>query len=169
MRPTWCAAWATPTLTLNAALARETRRIQEMLDRPENGDRWGAIRKDMGDSMNRNVAVFRNEEGIQETLGDLHELRRRYENVPVQNKGKTFNTDLIFALELGYMLDCADTIAVGALERRESRGAQFRVDYPQRNDEEWLHHIVLTKGDGGPEVSELPVVITKWTPEERKY
>ena len=154
---------------VNAALAREQRRIQEMLDRPENGDRWGAIRKDMGDSMNRNVAVFRNEEGIQETLGDLHDLRRRYENVPVQNKGKTFNTDLIFALELGYMLDCADTIAVGALERRESRGAQFRVDYPDRNDEEWLHHIVLTQGEGGPQVSELPVVITKWTPEERKY
>ena len=152
-----------------AALARERRRIQEMLDRPENGDRWASIRQDMGDSMNRNLAVFRNEEGIEETIGDLHTLRRRYENVPVQNKGKTFNTDLVFALELGYMLDCADTIAAGALERRESRGAQFRVDYPQRNDEEWLRHIVLTKGDGGPALSELPVTITKWTPEERKY
>ena len=154
---------------VNATLAREHRRIQEMLDRPDNGDRWATIRKDMGDSMNRNVAVFRNEEGIQETLEDLHQLRRRYENVPVHNKGKTFNTDLVFALELGYMLDCADTIAVGALERKESRGAQFRVDYPSRNDEEWLHHIVLTRGEGGPEISELPVTITKWTPEERKY
>lgn len=140
-----------------------------MLDRPENGDRWSAIRRDMGESMNRNVAVFRNEEGIEETIDDLHQLRRRYENVPVHNKGKNFNTDLIFALELGYMLDCADTIAVGALDRKESRGAQFRTDYPERNDEEWLHHIVLTKGDGGPVTSELPVTITKWTPEERKY
>ena len=153
----------------NAALDGERRRIQEMLDRPENGDRWSAIRREMGESMNRNVAVFRNEEGIEETIDDLHQLRRRYENVPVHNKGKSFNTDLIFALELGYMLDCADTIAVGALERKESRGAQFRTDYPDRNDEEWLHHIVLTKGDGGPVTSELPVTITKWTPEERKY
>ena len=97
-----------------AAMLQESRRIQEMLDRPDNGDRWASIRQDMGESMNRNVAVFRNEEGIQETLGDLHELRRRYENVPVHNKGKSFNTDLVFALELGYMLDCADTIAAGA-------------------------------------------------------
>ena len=151
------------------ALVREARRIQEMLDRPHNGDRWATIRREMGESMNRNVAVFRNEEGIQETLGDLHDLRRRYENVPVHNKSKTFNTDLVFALELGYMLDCAETIAVGALERRESRGAQFRVDYPERNDEEWLHHIVVSKSEAGPQISELPVTITKWTPEERKY
>ena len=152
-----------------ATLDRESRRIQEMLDRPNNGDRWASVRKDMGDSMNRNVAVFRNEEGIQETLGELHNLKRRYENVPVHNKGKRFNTDLVFALELGYMLDCAETIAIGALERRESRGAQFRVDYPDRNDEEWLHHIVVSESESGPQVSELPVTITKWTPEERKY
>ena len=158
-----------PEFDADATMNRERHRIQEMLDRPENGDRWSAIRREMGESMNRNVAVFRNEEGIEETIGDLHELRRRYENVPVHNKGKSFNTDLIFALELGYMLDCADTIAVGALERKESRGAQFRTDYPERNDEEWLHHIVLSKGDGRPVISELPVTITKWTPEERKY
>ncbi len=158
-----------PEFDADATMNRERHRIQEMLDRPENGDRWSAIRREMGESMNRNVAVFRNEEGIEETIGDLHELRRRYENVPVHNKGKSFNTDLIFALELGYMLDCADAIAVGALERKESRGAQFRTDYPERNDEEWLHHIVLSKGDGRPVISELPVTITKWTPEERKY
>ncbi len=158
-----------PEFDADATMNRERHRIQEMLDRPENGDRWSAIRREMGESMNRNVAVFRNEEGIEETIGDLHELRRRYENVPVHNKGKSFNTDLIFALELGYMLDCADTIAGGALERKESRGAQFRTDYPERNDEEWLHHIVLSKGDGRPVISELPVTITKWTPEERKY
>ena len=89
--------------------------------------------------------------------------------MPVHNKGRVFNTDLIFALELGYMLDCADSIAAGALERKESRGAQSRTDFPDRDDENWLKHILVSKGELGPEVSHLPVTITKWTPEERKY
>jgi succinate dehydrogenase / fumarate reductase flavoprotein subunit len=150
-------------------VAREEQRLQGMLDRPDNGDRWGKIRLAMGDSMNRNVAVFRNREGIEETIQELQELKLRYAGVPVHNKGKVFNTDLIFALELGFMLDCAETIAVSALERKESRGAQFRLDYPQRDDENWLKHIVVSQGEVGPELSTLPVTITRWTPEERKY
>ena len=150
-------------------VAQEEQRLQEMTDRPDNGDRWGKIRREMGDSMNRNVAVFRDKEGIEETIQELQDLKTRYSTVPVHNKGKVFNTDLIFALELGFMLDCAEAIAVSALERKESRGAQFRVDYPDRDDDNWLKHIVVTQGEIGPELSELPVSITKWTPEERKY
>ena len=119
--------------------------------------------------MNRNVAVFRDKEGIEETIQELQELKTRYGGVPVHNKGKVFNTDLIFALELGFMLDCAEAVAVSALERKESRGAQFRIDYPSRDDENWLKHIVVSQGEVGPELSNLPVTITKWTPEERKY
>jgi succinate dehydrogenase / fumarate reductase flavoprotein subunit len=148
---------------------REERRLQEMLDRPDNGDRWGNIRLAMGESMNRNLAVFRDQAGIEETIHELQELKFRYAKVPVHNKGKVFNTDLVFALELGFMLDCAETIAISALERKESRGAQFRTDYPKRDDENWLKHIVVTKGEVGPEVSDLPVVITRWALEERKY
>ena len=151
------------------AVSREQRRIQDMLDRPDTGDRWGRIRQEMGESMNRNVAVFRTKEGIEETIEELQDLKGRYATVPVHNKGKVFNTDLVFALELGFMLDCAEAIAVSALERRESRGAQFRTDYPARDDDNWLKHIVVTQGEVGPELSELPVTITKWTPEERKY
>ncbi len=150
-------------------VSREQRRLQDMLDRPDNGDRWGKIRLEMGDSMNRNVAVFRTKEGIEETIQELQDLKERYGSVPVHNKGRVFNTDLVFALELGFMLDCAEAIAVSALERRESRGAQFRTDYPARDDDNWLKHIVVTKGELGPELSDLPVTITKWTPEERKY
>ena len=150
-------------------VSREQRRLQDMLDRPDNGDRWGRIRLEMGDSMNRNVAVFRTKEGIEETIQELQDLKERYGCVPVHNKGRVFNTDLVFALELGFMLDCAEAIAVSALERRESRGAQFRTDYPARDDDNWLKHIVVTKGELGPELSDLPVTITKWTPEERKY
>ena len=151
------------------AVSREQRRIQDMLDRPDTGDRWGRIRQEMGESMNRNVAVFRTKEGIEETIEELQDLKGRYATVPVHNKGKVFNTDLVFALELGFMLDCAEAIAVSALERRESRGAQFRTDYPARDDDNWLKHIVVTQGEVGPELSELPVTITKWTPEERRY
>lgn len=150
-------------------VAREEQRLQEMTDRPDNGDRWGKIRQEMGNSMNRNVAVFRDKEGIEETIQELQDLKTRYSTVPVHNKGKVFNTDLIFALELGFMLDCAEAIAVSALERKESRGAQFRIDYPDRDDDNWLKHIVVTQGEIGPELSNLPVSITKWTPEERKY
>ena len=150
-------------------VSKEKSRLQEILDRPDNGDRWSRIRREMGDSMNRNVAVFRTKEGIEETIEELHGLKQRYETVPVHNKGKVFNTDLIFALELGFMLDCAEAIAISALERKESRGAQSRLDYPNRDDDNWLKHIVVTQGELGPELSELPVTITKWTPEERKY
>ncbi len=150
-------------------VSRERRRIQDMLDRPDNGDRWGRVRQEMGESMNRNVAVFRTKEGIEETIQDLQDLKTRYGEVPVHNKGRVFNTDLVFALELGFMLDCAEAIAVSALERRESRGAQFRTDYPERDDENWLKHIVVTQGEVGPDLADLPVTITKWTPEERKY
>jgi succinate dehydrogenase / fumarate reductase flavoprotein subunit len=140
-----------------------------MLDRPKNGDRVAGVRLAMGQSMNRNLAVFRDQAGIQETLYDLTELKARYAKVPVDDKGKVFNTDLVFALELGFMLDCAETVAASALERKDSRGAQFRTDYPQRDDQNWLKHIVATKGEVGPEISYLPVTITRWTPEERKY
>ncbi len=148
---------------------KEEARIQAMLDRPDNGDRWGSIRQALGETMNKNIAVYRNQAGMEETLRLIPELRARYAQVPVHNKGRVFNTDLIFALELGYMLDCGEAIAVSALERKESRGAQARTDFPARDDENWLKHITVTKGEKGPELGYLPVTITKWTPEERKY
>ena len=154
---------------VDAVVRREEERLQGILDRPQNGDRVASVRLGMGDSMNRNLAVYRHEEGMRETMHDLQGLKERYTTVPVDNKGRVFNTDLIFALELGFMLDCAETIAVSALERRDSRGAQARTDYPDRDDENWMRHIVTAKGDEGPEISYSPVSITKWTPEERKY
>jgi succinate dehydrogenase / fumarate reductase flavoprotein subunit len=153
----------------DAAVKREERRIQEMLDRPKNGDRVAAIRLAMGQSMNNNLAVFRNQAGMGETLRDVRELAERYVKAPVDDKGRVFNTDLVFALELGFMLDCAEAIALSALDRKDSRGAQARTDYPKRDDENWMKHVVVTRGEVGPEISYLPVSITKWPPEERKY
>jgi len=151
------------------AVKNEEQRIQAFLDRPGNGDRIANIRLGMGDSMNRNLAVYRNQEGMEETLGDLEQLSQRFKTVPVDNKGKIFNTDLIFGLELEFMLDCAGPIVVSALDRKDSRGAQARTDFPKRDDENWMKHLVVTKKETGPELSYSPVSITKWTPEERKY
>ena len=101
--------------------------------------------------------------------GRGEELEKRFETVPVENKQRVFNTDLVFALELGYMLDVAESVAASAFDRKDSRGAQSRTDYPDRDDENWLKHILTTKGEVGPDISYLPVVITRWTPEERIY
>ena len=152
------------------AVEPDRRMIQEILDRPTNGDRVAKIRLDMGTSMNENVGIWRTPEKIEKQLVNLKELRARYDKVGVEDKGKVFNTDLLFHIELGYMLDCADMTAKSALERKESRGAHTRLDYPNRDDENWLKHIVLTrKPDGSEEMSYLPVTITQFEPQERKY
>ena len=154
---------------VDASVREEQQRIQAILDRPNNGDRVAAVRLDMGQTMNNNLAVYRNQAGMEETLRDLTDVGERYAAVPVDNKGRVFNTDLVFELELGFMLDCAETITVSALDRKDSRGAQSRTDFPERDDENWMKHIVVNKGELGPEVSYLPVSITRWAPEERKY
>ncbi|MDQ6805179.1 MAG: succinate dehydrogenase/fumarate reductase flavoprotein subunit, partial [Actinomycetota bacterium] len=88
----------------------------------------------------------------------------------IDDRGKIFNQDVIGAIELEYMLDVAETIVVAAQERKESRGAQFRTDFPERNDDEWLKHIdVEADGLDVPKVSYSPVTITRWEPVERTY
>ncbi len=144
--------------------------LQGVLDRPMNGDRVARIRKDMGVSMSENVGLFRSPEKMEKQLGILKEIRARYEKVGVEDKGKVFNTDLLFHIELGYMIDCAEMIVKSAIERKESRGAHTRLDFPNRDDENWLKHIVLTKQtDGSEKMSYIPVTITEWQPQERKY
>jgi succinate dehydrogenase / fumarate reductase flavoprotein subunit len=97
-------------------------------------------------------------------------LKEEASSAYIDDRGTVFNQDVLGAIELGYMLDAAETMVVAALERKESRGAQFRTDFPERNDAEWLKHIDITRGeDGTPKVSYSPVTITQWQPEERKY
>ena len=150
-------------------LEREEGRLQGMLSRDKNGDRIAKVRWDMGSTMNEHIGVFRDEDCMNAARDILPALRDRYNRVPVEDKGRVFNTDLVFALELGFMLDCAETIVVSALEREESRGAQSRRDFPRRDDENWLRHILTTYSEEGPRISYMPVVITQWTPEERRY
>ena len=144
--------------------------IQDILDRPQNGDRIAKIRKDMGESMSANVGLFRSPDKLEQQLVELKEIRSRYEKVGVEDKGKVFNTDLLFHIELGFMIDCAEMITKSAIERKESRGAHTRLDFPNRDDENWLKHIVLTKQpDGSEKMSYTPVTITQFQPQERKY
>ena len=156
-------------LDVQEKVSEEEQRLQAIIDRPKNSDRVANIRLALGKSLNKNLGVFREESKIQETIRELAQLRDRYAKAPVDDKTRAFNTDLVFALELGYMLDCAETIAVGALNRKESRGAHARTDYPNRDDQTWLKHTVVTRDEDGPEISYVPVTITKWNPEERKY
>jgi succinate dehydrogenase / fumarate reductase flavoprotein subunit len=149
----------------------ENARLQAILDR-KDGELFGPVRTALGKTMDKHLAVYRDQAGMEAARADLVELRKRFEGVVVHDKGRVFNTNLIFTLELGFMLDCAETIIAGALERKESRGAHTRTDIPDRNDAEWLKHIVVTKGPEGqdtPNIEYVPVTITQWEPQERKY
>jgi succinate dehydrogenase / fumarate reductase, flavoprotein subunit len=99
----------------------------------------------------------------------VQRLKEEAKTVWVDDKGTVFNQDVLGALELHFMLENAEPIVLGAIERKESRGAQFRTDFPERNDDEWLKHIVVTKDGDEDKVSYAPVTITKWQPEERRY
>jgi succinate dehydrogenase / fumarate reductase flavoprotein subunit len=151
-------------------LRSEQERIRELMARPYTGETHARLRLDLATMMDSNVGVYRDEAGLQEALAILAQLKERYERVAVGDKGRVFNQALQFVLELGYMLDCAETIVLSAIERKESRGAHARTDYPDRNDREWLRHVLVTYRDGqAPAISDLPVTITRWSPEVRAY
>ncbi len=151
-------------------LRADAKHIKEIIARPRKGRRVSEIKDELGAVMNRHVAVFRDEEGLQTAADTVARLKEEAASAYIDDRGRVFNQDVLGAIELGYMLDTAETIVLSAIERKESRGAQFRTDYPERNDAEWLKHIDVTLGEGGtPELSYSPVTITQWQPEERKY
>jgi succinate dehydrogenase / fumarate reductase flavoprotein subunit len=147
----------------------EEKGIAEIVRREKTGRRVSEIREELGACMDEYVAVFRDEEGIQTALDTVRRLKEEAKTVAIDDKGTIFNQDLFGAIELGFMLDNAECVCVGALERKESRGAQFRTDHPERDDDEWLKHIDISLDGDGPEVSYSDVTITQWEPEERKY
>jgi succinate dehydrogenase / fumarate reductase flavoprotein subunit len=152
-------------------LADEERVIAELVGRnPDGGRRISVLRRELGETMDRFVAVFRDEEGIQTALDRVKALQEELPSAYIDDRGTVFNQDVLGAIELGFMLDQAECTCVAALHRTESRGAQYRTDFPERNDDEWLKHIDLTRDeDGLPEVSYSPVTITQWQPMERTY
>ncbi|MCH7614262.1 MAG: FAD-binding protein [Nitrospinae bacterium] len=154
----------------NSVSDKDHNMVQEFLKRKAHTDTVAAIRLDLGVTMNKHLGVFRDEEGMEEVQGLLPVFRDRWNRVAIQDKGRVFNTSLVQALELGMMLDCAQTIVRGAMIRTESRGAHFRTDCIQRDDENWLKHILMYHNpEGSPRVDYLPVRITQWKPQVRVY
>ncbi|HEX5369274.1 MAG TPA: FAD-binding protein [Dehalococcoidia bacterium] len=143
--------------------------LASLLARPTTPDRIANVRIDMGRTMNEKVQVFREEEQLKSALADVKALKKRYQSVGVESKGKVFNTDLLFHIELGFMLDTAEMICASAIQRKESRGAHYRLDYDKRDDENWMHHITCSYAASGPELGTAPITITRWEPQERKY
>jgi succinate dehydrogenase / fumarate reductase flavoprotein subunit len=153
-----------------AALTDSEREVAELIARDHgNGRRISVLRRELGETMDRFVAVFRDEEGIQTALDRVKKLQEELPNAYIDDRGTVFNQDVLGAIELGFMLDQAECTCVAALHRTESRGAQYRTDFSERNDDEWLKHIELTPDGDEPEVSYSPVTITQWQPAERTY
>ncbi|MGA2469448.1 MAG: FAD-binding protein [Solirubrobacteraceae bacterium] len=159
-----------PPVVSDAALRADARTIEQISSRPRTGRRVSEIKDELGITMNQHCAVFRDANGLTEAGETVRRLKEEASHAYIDDRGTVFNQDILGALELGHMLEVAETIVAAAIERKESRGAQFRTDFPQRNDTEWLKHIDVTSGEGGePELSYSPVTITQWQPEERKY
>jgi succinate dehydrogenase flavoprotein subunit len=164
--------WARSHTTVDVPASVEAdaeRELKQLLDRSE-GERPWQIRDQLAETMHENFGVFRREEQMQRQGEIVHELRERYENVVVEDKGEVFNSDLTQALELGYLLDLAECMVVSGLARKESRGAHARPhDFPDRDDENFLRHTITTWEDGEAKLDWKPVTMTKWQPQERKY
>jgi len=156
-----------PTLPREPEL-RARAEIDAILSR-KSGIRPVEIRTAMQEVMMDKVSVVRDGRGLAEAQEKIQGLKRDYASVAIDDRGQTFNTDLLEALELGYMLDCAEAIIVGAIAREESRGAHYRTDFEQRDDKNWLAHTLVYRTSGGIQVRKKPVTITKFEPKERKY
>ncbi len=136
-------------------------------------ERVADIRGELQQSMDNNAAVFRTEETLKQALTDIHTLKERYSRITVHDKGKRYNSDLLEAIELGFLLELAEVTVVGALNRKESRGGHAREDYPNRDDTNYMRHTMAYK-DGLDLLSDIrldykPVVQTRYEPMERKY
>ena len=144
-------------------------RLQRLMDK-DSTETYGTVLNEMREKMMDRVSVFRNEQGLSEALDTIRSLKKRFGNIGVQDKGRLFNRELLDVIELGYMLDLAEAITMGALFRRESRGAHAREDYPDRDDENFLCHSMIRLDENKqPQLFTKPVAITKYQPKERKY
>ena len=121
-----------------------------------------------------NAQVYRTEVTLKQALTDVQDIKRRYRNVSIQDKGVRYNTDLLEAIELGFLIDLAEVLVVGALERKESRGGHAREDYPNRDDVNFMRHTMAYRkfdsaGHDYVELAYKPVTVTRYQPMERKY
>ena len=153
-----------------ARLADEQSLIDGIVGRERSGRRVSELKDELGRTMNEHVAVFRDAAGLQQALQTVQRLKEEQASAYIDDAGTVFNQDVLGALELGFMLETAEASVLAAIERTESRGAQYRTDFPERNDEEWLKHINVSRnGDGSPDIGYSEVTMTQWEPQERTY
>jgi succinate dehydrogenase / fumarate reductase flavoprotein subunit len=166
------ADWALSNTTVEVPEAVEAdaeRELKQLLDRTD-GERPWKIRDELAETMHENFGVFRREDQMVEQGEIVGGLRERYRRVVVEDKGQVFNNDLTQALELGFLLELADCMVVAGIARKESRGAHARpYDFPDRDDENYLKHTIVSTVDGRTELGWRDVTITKWQPQERTY
>ncbi|WP_156376761.1 MULTISPECIES: succinate dehydrogenase flavoprotein subunit [unclassified Microcella] len=157
--------------------AKEVREMVERLRVADGPERLAPLRKTLQEEMDKNAQVFRTEESLGSVTTTIQELRDRYQNIGIQDRGKRFNTDLLEAIELGFLLDIAEVVVFSARNRKESRGGHMRDDFPDRNDADYMQHtMAYLVGDlhsANPEdhirMDWKPVTITHYQPMERKY
>ena len=147
----------------------ETVKLIEHMRNARGTEKIAVIRKELQDTMDKNAQVYRTEDSLNEALDKIKELRKRYENIQVQDRGLRFNTDLLEAIELGFLLDLAEVLAFTARERRESRGGHYREDFETRDDDKFMVHSMAYKKGDQIDIGWKPVVITNYPPMERKY
>jgi len=162
---------------LPADPAKAIRDLVESLRDSTGTERIAAIRKELQDEMDKNAQVFRTDESLEKVTGTIHRLRERYRNIAIQDKGKRFNTDLLEAIELGFLLDLAEVVVFSARNRQESRGGHMRDDFPKRDDENYMKHTMAyltgdplsADADDHIRLDWKPVTVTRYQPMERKY
>ncbi|MGA9387441.1 MAG: succinate dehydrogenase/fumarate reductase flavoprotein subunit [Candidatus Bathyarchaeia archaeon] len=152
----------------NDKLLAEEKRISELIKR-EGPERVSVIRDEMRRVMNDKVWIYRKGDQLESALKEIRSLRKRFKNAKVEDKGQPFNTGLFNVLQLDYSLELAEVTIACALPRAESRGAHSRVDFPKRNDQNWLKHTLAYCTNDGPRLEYIPVTITKWPPVARTY
>lgn len=152
------------------SLIKRDEEIFEKLKKSNGKERHGLLKAELQEEMRANVGVFREEKAMKKAVKKIEELKERAKNIGVDDKSKLFNTDIVEAFEFSNILLIAEVIANGAILRKESRGAHYRNDYPERDDENWLKHTLATLGDNGNIKFDFSEVsITKFKPQPRTY
>jgi fumarate reductase flavoprotein subunit len=153
------------------ALARdEQQRLDRQFLKKQGGkEKITNIRQEMQKAMEDGCGIYRKEEEMKKTCQLLRQLRERFADIAIEDRGEIFNTQVTAALELDFMLDVAEAVAHSARNRKESRGSHTRTDFPKRDDPNFLKHTLAHRTPDGPRIEYLPVTITRWQPEERKY
>ena len=157
-----------PDVDENRYLQDAQQQIQALLDQPGNY-RIGSLRQEFQDAMTNHCGVFRSESMMAEGLAQIEQLKQKYQQIYLDDKGKLWNTEIVEALELRSLMVVGQLILTSALRRQESRGAHSREDYPQRNDDSFLKHTLAYYSSAGIDLSYRPVSITQFQPQERKY